>query len=452
MLNVLNERYNRGIIFMQKAENLSDFYNVFLPEPLKENEMDSFYCSGTMEYRTGDENVSPIDDIEQIMKSPSGNNNAVLFLGHKGCGKSTELVNLKSILQEEGYSVENVNCKLEIDLPNAEYWDLFILMTQKLIKIAAELNCNIDKVIINKALSYWDNKEIKEAIEEEMGYGIDSELSAGAGLKGFLGAFIKVSGYIKNKSEKRTEVIKNVERKSSEWIEIIKAISNSIQSKANGKTPILIFEELDKMNPEKAIEIFYNNASALSQIPFKAVYTFPINLFYSEKFTTLRGYFKHKIMPMIKVHNKDMTENKKGIKIIRDIVYKRADEKLFARGVLDEMIKKTGGSLRDLFEVIINAGNRANKRKAEKVYMEDANSALNRLKSDLTRIIEVNNYEFLKNIYEKKEQIQDSGELLKFMEALVVLEYNGTRWHDLHPLVYAFLKEQGVFPEQGEET
>ena len=431
---------------MKKANNLSDFYSVFFPSPLKENEMDVFYCN-TMKHRTGDEYVSPIKDIYQIMKN-NQNSNAFLLLGHKGCGKSTELVKLASIFTEEGYDVESTNCLLEMDMQNAVYWDLFILITQKLIKIADRLNCEIDKTIIRKALSYWDDRSIIEAVEEEIGFSLESELSARAGLKGLFGAFLKITGDIKNKSGKRTELRKNVARRASEWIEILKSISTSIQSKSNGKMPILIFEELDKISRDKAIEIFYNNADALSQLPIKAIYTFPINLYYSEKFTTIRSYFIHKILPMIKVHNKDMSENEEGIAIIKDIVYKRADENLFECGALDKMIEKTGGSLRDLFEVILNAGNRANSRNSDKISMEDVISALKSLKSDLTRMIEVNDYEFLKNAYNKKEQIQDNNEMLKFMEALIILEYNGERWHDLHPLVCDFLKEQGIFDDE----
>jgi len=369
-------------------------------------------------------------------------------LGHKGCGKSTELVKLQSDLKSEGYCVGRLDCKLNIDLQNAEYWDLFILMTQKLIEIADKLKCEINQTIIKKALSYWDDKEIIDSVTEELGYDIESEISAGAGLKGLFSALVKVNAHIKNKSSKHTELRKKVEQRASEWIEIIKVISTSIQAKSGGKMPILILEELDKMSPAKAIEIFYNNAAALSQIPFKAIYTFPINLYYSEKFTTLRSYFKHQTMPMIKVHNKeDMSENTDGINIIKDIVYKRADKSFFDCGVLKEMIKKTGGSLRDLFEAIVNAGNIANRRRTDKVCMEDAVLALNGLKSDLTRMIEAGDYEFLKETYHKKEQIQESEKLLKFMEALVILEYNGTRWHDLHPLIYDFLKDQGIFDE-----
>jgi hypothetical protein len=39
--------------------------------------------------------------------------------------------------------------------------------------------------------------------------------------------------------------------------------------------------------------------------------------------------------------------------------------------------------------------------------------------------------------------IEDKPMLLEMMQGLIVLEYNGDRWHDLHPLIEDFLKEQG---------
>ncbi|MDR0307617.1 MAG: hypothetical protein LBI42_12385 [Chitinispirillales bacterium] len=55
----------------------------------------------------------------------------------------------------------------------------------------------------------------------------------------------------------------------------------------------------------------------------------------------------------------------------------------------------------------------------------------------------------LKNIYEGSKYkcvIEDKEMLLDMMQGLIVLEYNGERWHDLHPLIEDFLKEQGELP------
>jgi len=432
---------------MQKAKDLSEFYKVFYPSPLKEEDMD-FYCENTMQYRTGD--VSPIKRINRTVTSYDGVK-AVLLLGHRGCGKSTELMKLQSDLIKEKYCVKLINCKTEMSTFEPEYWDFFILMTQKLIEIAVELDCKIEKRTIEKALSYWDDKSITDAFTEAGGYGIEAELSAGASLWGFFKASTKVSGNLKNTSETRTEIKRKVKQKSYEWIEILNSISTAIQGnpKSNGKMPILILEEIDKViNPGRIMDIFHNNALSFSLLPFKSIYTFPISLYYDERFALLGEHFEHEIMPMIKVHNQNMSENDDGIEIIKELIFKRLSKNFFNDGVLEKMIQKTGGALRHLFEVIINAADRADDRGMTEIHMEDVDFALSKLKSELTRVIEVRDYDFLRNVYNEKEQIEDREKLLKFMKASVVLEYkNGDRWHDVHPLIYDFLNDQGIFDE-----
>jgi hypothetical protein len=56
-------------------------------------------------------------------------------------------------------------------------------------------------------------------------------------------------------------------------------------------------------------------------------------------------------------------------------------------------------------------------------------------------MITTNDYPALVEIHKKKTEIEDKAKMLNFLEAHVVLEYNGVRWHDLHPLIFDFLKE-----------
>ncbi len=80
--------------------------------------------------------------------------------------------------------------------------------------------------------------------------------------------------------------------------------------------------------------------------------------------------------------------------------------------------------------------------------MEDATRALEELKTTLTKRIEKDDYKFLTNIYySNKELIENKQALLHMLQASVVLEYNGKRWHNVHPLVIQFLKEQGFLKE-----
>ena len=103
--------------------------------------------------------------------------------------------------------------------------------------------------------------------------------------------------------------------------------------------------------------------------------------------------------------------------------------------------------------MINSAAKRAERRKSDTISEEDAERALEELKTVLTRRIERNDYDFLKDIYTgNKEQIEDKQKLLNMLQASVVLEYNGKRWHNVHPLVASFLKEQGLIQNDRNES
>ena len=68
---------------------------------------------------------------------------------------------------------------------------------------------------------------------------------------------------------------------------------------------------------------------------------------------------------------------------MKDIVDKRMDLNLFEANVLEKLIEKTGGNIRDLFRCIRKATLRARVKKADKISMDDGQYALNELKSDI---------------------------------------------------------------------
>lgn len=87
---------------------------------------------------------SPIEDIFEICQE-EGTQNAVLLLGHKGCGKSTELNRLSAKLSAKGYRVKTIVCSTDLDMFNIVYSDLFILMGEALLGIAKDCGCVISK-------------------------------------------------------------------------------------------------------------------------------------------------------------------------------------------------------------------------------------------------------------------------------------------------------------------
>lgn len=434
---------------MKYANQISEVINAFSPEPLKIEQMEEFYCSDTMEYRMSDKYCSPIEDIFDICQETSGHH-AFLLLGHRGCGKSTELNKMSEKFKERGYQIKTITCSLDLDLFNIVYSDLFILMGEALLKIADESQCVIGKEILEDIVNFWA-EGMETRIFQKME---DTSVEAGASartpwiLKNVLKIFVKIKADLKFNEETRKEYRKKISLRSSEWLRLLSLVSEEITRKSEGKRPIIIFEDLDKLNPEDAWEVFYNYAAILSGMPFPVIYTFPIALSYDTRFSAMESYFITKTLPMIKIETIEGEPFSDGIAVIQKIVEKRADLGLFEPDVLERLIQYTGGSLRDLFYTINTSAKRADRRNSETISMKDAERALEELKTSLTRRIEAKDYDFLLNICKgNKELIEDKKNLLKMLQASVVLEYNGKRWHNVHPLIAQFFKEQGLMAD-----
>lgn len=437
---------------MKYAHQLSDMINAFSPAPLKIDQMEQFYCNGTMEYRMGDRFFSPIENIFESCVGLEGPA-AYLLLGHRGCGKSTELNKMSQRLISEGYCVKTVNCSMDLDLFNIVYSDLFILMGEALLKIAEELDCRIEESLLESIMSFWDDGTETIISQDVAAASLETGVSGETRglLANILNIFVKIKTDLKFNEETRKEYRRKIVIRSSQWIKILSRVSEQIAEKAGGKRPVIIFEDLDKLNPEDAWKVFYNYAAILSGMTFPVIYTFPIGLSYDARFSAMESYFATETLPMIKIETIDGRSFPDGINIIREVVKKRASLDLFEEGVLERLIRFTGGSLRDLFHGINASAKRAVRRDSGRISMEDAERALEELKTSLTRRIEEKDYPFLLDIYNgNKERIQDRKMLLEMLQASVVLEYNGKRWHNVHPLVVRFFREQGLIEDGGE--
>ena len=437
---------------MKYASQISEMINAFSPEPLKIEQMDKFYCNDTMEFRMSDKYSSPMEDIFDICQE-AGEDNAFLLLGHKGCGKSTELNRLSAKFEEKGYKVKTIVCSMDLDLFNIVYSDLFILMGEALLKIAEECGGKISKAILEDIKNFWSEGIKTTSTAKLETASVETGVSAEPPgiLSSILDIFVKIKADLKYNEETRLEYRKKISVRSSEWMKLLSKVSEEILRQTNGKAPIIIFEDLDKLNPEDAWKVFYNYAAILSGMPFPVIYTFPIGLSYDARFSALEAYFVTKTLPMIKIETIEGEPFCDGINVIKEIVEKRASLDLFEPDVLERLIRCTGGSLRDLFHAINASAKRAERRMSTVISMEDADRALEELKTSLTRRIEKKDYEFLINIYQgNRELIEDKQMLLKMLQASVVLEYNGKRWHNVHPLVVSFFKEQGMIGDVGE--
>ena len=431
---------------LKKAQIVFEIPNAFSARPLDGENLNKFYVD-TIKERTADPYRSPIDDIYDVCTIPS-DDHIFLLMGHTGCGKSTELNKLAVRLREDGYKVRIVKC-LD-DLGNSPlYTNLLILVGEALFQIAEEIDCSFDSELGKQILEFWNTEIVKNTVERE-DYAIDTtagiELASPSIFEKMFKAFMSIKAGIKLQQTDSKEYKQKIERRSEHWYNAIDRIADLLTEQLDGRQPIIIFEDLDKLDRgDQSIvwDMFSLHAVNLCNFSFPVIYTFPVSMSYSPKYGHLTGFFIEKILPMIELKHSDGSPCPEGFSVIKKIVEDRADPSLIEEQTLKLMIEKTGGSLRDLFSIIRDASIRARRRKSGRIEMEDANSALNSFKASLAKRIEVKDYEFLRNIINgNKRNIEDREKLLEMLTCNVVLEYNGNRWRDVHPLVVDFLQEQ----------
>ncbi|MDP8206843.1 MAG: hypothetical protein P9L92_09290 [Candidatus Electryonea clarkiae] len=433
---------------MKKATTLHDLLKVLKPFPLTGNDFDNFWVE-TDQARGYNAAFYLSDFFCTNIEAPQ----KVLFMGHRGSGKSTELYRVGKDIQDK-FRVINFSVRKEMDITNLKYIDLLFVILDKLYEVATEEDgIKINKNIIANLDSYWNDEKIKEILAFDKA-SFDAGVEAKAGIWNFLRAHIR--GGFSLGTETRELLRKRIAPKLSRLIndtnDVISNIRGEYQKK--GKVPLLIIEDLDKLDIDVAEELFLKHRDVLTRLDIHIIYTFPIFLHYTENFNAIREAFDHaEMLSMIKVRNVDGSMNNEGFDVIKRIMNERAEDELFEPGIIDYVIEKSGGVLRHVFEMLQNAVLEVRSRdiKADKIDKPSVEMAFNKLQGTFERSIARRHVIPLVELYNSEDKKALADERLKEMfNCMAVIEYNGVRWCNLHPAVVKLLREIGEIPDDGE--
>lgn len=434
-----------------KAQELSQIQDVFHSNPLQdETEINKFYQDAT-EARTGDAYSGFVEKMDLLLEDSHHSHIHKLFIGHAGVGKTTELFRLKHIAEEKGFLTCLGRCDIDLDSGDIEYTDVLFYILDLLVNKACDEGLKISDNVVKKIENYWNsNTELHKTIsmqgEAELSFAAGTEL----GIKTVIQLLANVKAILKNSAESKKEIRTQIEPRSSELIhqikEVIEEIKKQLQGKKRPEIPFVILDGLDKIPLGQARKIFQENGSRFQSLPIHLLVTFPISLSYTPEYKDIQVWFPNpEKLPMIKIKNwqqgvyqENYTE---GMETIKAIISKRADLALFTNDALQELIMYTGGYIRDLFRCICDAALRARLRKSRVIELEDARKALAVLESDINGRYSDELIGKMEDIYKGNKHVSSSEEITVLLQIGAVLEYNGTRWCDLHPLVEKWLIE-----------
>lgn len=362
-------------------------------------------------------------------------NHYILFCGHRGCGKSTEL-NLiaEKLHRPDGYFVVQCNIVEDLDINNIEYVDILFLVAQKIAEALDKEGIAIDERHVKDLQDFFNERIVSQVKKKDFEASINTGVQSKLGFA-FIGAiFANITSAFKTSSTHAEEVRRLVKNQFSMFKTTFNRMLDEIKQKLiaekKGKALLVVIDGTDRLTREDCDHIFLNHASQLTQLETNFVYTVPIHLVYESN--QVKNFYEAPfVLPNVILEKGREKGKQTGWDAMKQLIYRRIHPDLFdSKKTVDFIIEMSGGHIRELIHILQEAFNASDTEKFDK---KAAAAGIERLKADYMRIL--NSEGYLRLVKLEKEDDKESDDIMKtLLFNSVVLEYNDY-WRKVNPVV-----------------
>ncbi len=408
------------------AQNLADALNVFDPGPLEGSQLDAYYVERPMSQLN--EMRVYLEDIRHPIK--------VLFTGHRGSGKSTELNKLAGLLRGRFFIVRFSAVEV-INAADLTYVDILLAMALRLFqqatnaKILSRRRQELVGATLLEDVYRWFSQEI---VAEKVSQPIpETELAASVNL-----AVVKLEGRISREAPTRRVVRERVEHRLSELLDKMNEVLDDITRNARQRV-LIIVEDIDKLDLATARDLFQDHAISLTAPRAHIIYTFPIALRNMNDFPQIRNNFAQRfVLSNIRIHHRDGSVDEVGRDLLRELVWRRMDGSLIDAAALSMAVEMSGGLPRTLVLLVRSAAASARSQGLESIGLPNMEKAITELRNDYQGVLTPEHYATLHRY--RKQALMNEDAVRDVLHNLSLLEYaNDERWCDVHPIVEQLL-------------
>lgn len=402
--------------------SLEDALNLFDPQrPLETSELNAYYVARPHAP------LEPMKTYLRVNRQPV----KVLFSGHRGSGKSTELTRLAKDLENEFFIVRF--SARALNLADLNYVDIMLACAAALFREATD---KARKVPIPAKL--W--KDVYDWLTSEIT--IETTVvrpKSGSASAKINAVMFSIEGKYGKETVTRTTMRERLFPRLSDLIDQVNIVCKGIEQ-VTGRRPLIICEDIDKTDLAHARDLFFDHATTLSSPACSILYTFPIALCYSSQFPERLGdYSYHFLLPNISLYKMDDTPNLEGRNVLKEVILRRLAEKVFVDDSLEMIITLSGGLLRDLIRLVRDSALIALTEGKPSITTEIVRRVVAEMGNAYRRSLLPEHYEALRKARESK-QISSDESTRQLLENLSLLEYRNTvAWCNVHPIVRALL-------------
>jgi hypothetical protein len=376
---------------------------------------------------------NPIAELTDALLAPFYRPPKFFFSGHRGCGKSTELLHLMAnpAIQKKYWPI-NFSIREEADIIDLDFRDILLAIGSRMFRDYRKAGGRLPEQLL-KELNGWRGKVEEEVKTIHTGR---TAFEIGAGIDAF---FSNTGLKMKLEPATRAEIRQVFEKDITGLIAVINNIATAIYSKEH-RIPLILIDDLDKPGLDEARAIFHDRREIMMQPNCAIIYTVSSALFYSKEFDAIRD--QAVFLPNIKLHPhvEPEVKDKEGYQTLRRFVHVRIDTNLVDSLALEDAITFSGGVFREMARIMRTAIGRARRRKAVKVDIVDVEWATTEIRNEYRRILDKEDIEILKKVHEQN-CLEYDGRLRPLLQLLAILEYrNGENWCDVHPVLRRLLE------------
>jgi energy-coupling factor transporter ATP-binding protein EcfA2 len=421
------------------AKTLKDAFRFCDINPLSGEGLQNYYVDLAAVRRTeAIEGVNTILDFQE-----AGKFTTILFTGHRGCGKSTELQRIQSQWQQD-YRVIYLEANEETDINDAEYTDLYLIVIKQVEFEMRKLGLKFDSRLLKNFEDWF--KEVTNETENsvESSVSIEGEVSLGGDAPFIAKLLVKLLAQIKGADKRKTVIRQILQRDISRLKADINLLLQDAYRKVKDLYPkgfLLIFDNLDRVPPHVGNHLFFDYAAQLQELNCTVIYTVPISVLCSLK-NIINTFGEPHIVSMVGCYQLDRNSceleySPEGLKGLATIIAKRVDLDAVFEDTQQvyELARASGGHVRQLMQMMRSAAQTASTRKHDKITAEDVQYAVKQQQFNFERFVPDEHYELLAKVCLTKNVSKDEiGQLMLFNTS--VLEYNGLdRWNYPNPAV-----------------
>lgn len=358
-----------------------------------------------------------------------------LLLGHRGCGKSTELRRLQHRLHDpKRFFVVFLDATARLDINNLGYADILLALAAALLDRLADAEIALSDDYLQPLRAWFDERVEKHERTREYAADLKTGVSGATGLPYVAKLFAAITTSFRFNSTYKEEVRTVVTNSFSEFAPafntLIAAAGEQIAREGRGRGLLFIVDGTDRLNQVDSRRFFIGDAYQLRQIEGRFVYCAPIQLANEEG--QVQEIFKLHVLPMLKLREKrNPAPLPAAYAAMRELVYRRVARSLFdADTTVDDLIEHSGGNPRHLLRLLDYSFQAA---RQEILDGEAAREAVKILATEIRRILDSDDYSLLARIDASDEEI--NGDRVRYLlYNLALLEYN-SYWRLTHPAV-----------------